>query len=139
MKSAVALILSVLSLSAYPHSDTTLRLEDDRLAGLPEEYYPAEFDFEGLRLSISGKGVIFPECIRTEFSFDISELLITSSWYHEARSGSLPPYITIGHEDSYPENLLISLDNLLPVPVEWGYGADKAERECIDEFKLEGT
>lgn len=139
MRYILVFLLSVFSLNTYPHSDTILQLEGGKLVGLPDEYLPAEFDFADLRLSISGRVVIFPECIKTEFNFDIGELLIASSWYHEARTGSLPPYITFGHEDSYPENLLISLDTLLPVPIEWGYGADEKQRKCIDEFKLGST
>lgn len=135
-KNIFAFFLLLVPLTTYSHSDTTLQLENGKLIGLPGAYQPARFDFEKLQLTISGKVVTFPHCIKPFFNFDRRELLITSSWYHGGRADSLPPYITFGHENNYPGNIMLSLDSLRPIPVEWGYGASEEQRRCLDKFTV---
>ena len=129
----------MLSFNAYSHTDTVLQVEGVKLIGLPNEYSPSEFDFKKLKLSIAGKTIVFPKCIKPEFNFEVGDLLITSPLYHSGRTDTLPSYIIIGHEDNYPNNLLISMDSLLPIPIEWGYGANETQKKCIDKFKAHAT
>jgi len=139
MSKFLVIVLIFISFNSYSHVDTVLKLEDGKLIGLPDKYLPAFFDKKNLVLIISDQKLVFPECIKEYFNFDMDSLLITASWYHTSRRSSLPPYITIGLKGNYPHNLLINIDDLAPIPIEWGYGKDANEKACLKSFGASST
>ncbi len=115
------------------HKDRLIRLNGDKLIGLPEEYQPASFD--GNVLSISGNKLTFPSCIKKSINFKRNKnLLILSSWYH-SRS-TLPPYISFANKNNSRLSLLLDMTSLAPIPTSWGYGNSATELECLNKFKV---
>ncbi|AFU99522.1 hypothetical protein [Simiduia agarivorans] len=140
MRIALFAMLFLVAFNVHSHTDTNLKLNDGYLIGLPENYSPAKFDFNTLTLSISGKTVTFPECVRDMFAFEVDDLQVTASWYHDIEEeDSLPPYITIGSKGMHRNYLLINMDTLKPVALEWGYGGNESDMECIRKFNVKNT
>ncbi|WP_371195585.1 hypothetical protein [Glaciecola sp. SC05] len=136
----VFLTIYFVSFSAFSHVDTILKLEGGSLIGLPEEFSPASMDIAQGILEIAGKRLKFPDCISNFFDFRSEDLLITASWYHETLDGSLPAYITLGTTEQYPDNsLVIDIENLVPIPSEWGFGKSEDEKICVEKFVNDGT
>ncbi|KID56563.1 hypothetical protein JF50_11535 [Pseudoalteromonas luteoviolacea] len=128
-----ALFLIVLSSFAHAHQDTVLKLNGNKLVGLPNQYLPASFDESTNILKIKNRQLIFAKCFVEKEEFDI-EHGIYASWYHRTPYNDLANYIGFKTKKSR-FGLVINLDTLEPIPFSFGYGQTEAEIECLSQFK----
>jgi hypothetical protein len=114
---ALGIMLPGLSSSASAHQDTSLKVSENKIVGLPEKYGPCLIDFEQNQLSIRGEGLKLPDFLEDVLKSKrrISDegkvlfeagvlwrLEITASWYHDkSDEGSLPDYMLL---EFYPHN-----------------------------------
>jgi hypothetical protein len=95
---------------ASAHVETIIRLEGNKLFGLPSRYTHAELDLKALCLRINRHEIEFPPLLRSFFLRQPYDLEISASWYHEG-----PPYLVLritpkGRDYSY--DLGFELDTL---------------------------
>jgi len=110
-QSLVCLVLLVLwSRSVCGHADTIIRLDGDKLVGLPQEYQPAQLDLKAFRIRIREHTKDFSPWLKSLFE-QPHDLLLSASWYHERSIP--PPYLLMrilptGRDFSY--EILFDLD-----------------------------
>jgi len=119
-------------MSAYAHQDTIIKIDGNKLVGLPSNYLPATFDFSTNTLSVKDIQVTFPKCLTNYYKFG-REINISASWYHSFEYTKLPPYIRFRVEGS-EFGLILDLDTLKPISTNWSFGKTKAEVDCIKQF-----
>ena len=113
----LATLVLVICQLAYAHVDTIIRLNGEKLEGLPPQYQPASFSIENRRLEVGVMSVVIPACLWKYFGrAGRDNLRFHASWYHD--SSILPPYIVIsvdkvGTTTSY--EFIINLDTLAVV------------------------
>ncbi len=117
----VSVPFSLFGAPAFAHQDTIIQLDESgHMKGLPDEYSPAQIDFEKELISIGNTTMQMPPCIFKYFSDRQSyDLKITSSWYHQR--STLPPYISFKVSPlskDYEYKLLLSLQDLQPIKFE---------------------
>jgi len=127
-------LLLVLSMPVYAHQDTVIKIDGNKLVGLPDNYLPAIFDFSTNTLSVKDILVTFPKCLTNHYKFD-REIDISASWYHSFEYTKLPPYIRFRVEGS-EFGLILDLDTLKPISTSWTFGKTKTELDCIKQFKV---
>jgi len=118
----------------YAHQDTVIKIDGNKLVGLPDNYLPAIFDFSTNTLSVKDILVTFPKCLTNHYKFD-REIDISASWYHSFEYTKLPPYIRFRVEGS-EFGLILDLDTLKPISTSWTFGKTKTELDCIKQFKV---
>lgn len=144
------LLAVIVTISAYGHVDTVLRLTQSELKGLPEKYRPAFFSHSERKLQIGHLSVTIPSCLWQHFSTaKKSEFRFWASWYH-TRS-TLPPYIALSVKDSNTKTetqLLINLDTLEPIKLwqfiqisenSWQEKDQPIEQACRSQWVFEST
>lgn len=91
----ISLLLSVCVPVADAHQDRVIKLEGDRLVGLPDQYAPAEFSIGKRTVCIGGNKVRIPDCLWTLWANPEPEAFrISASWYHDPDHS--PPYLIFG-------------------------------------------
>ena len=80
--------------TSFAHRDTIIKVEQNKLVGLPREYQPAELDLENKSLRIANNQITLPNCLIQYLPINNSDARVLASWYHDNRSG-LPPYLNI--------------------------------------------
>ena len=101
------------------HTDTLLlKGEYNRFDSLPSKYQPSGFDKNKMELKVSGNTLFFPSCLRDKFFYDVHDLSIVASWYHDTSRSKLPPYLGVKIKPqgrSYDYSLLFELGTLKPI------------------------
>jgi hypothetical protein len=111
----VSLVLSVVLAwcgEAPAHEDHILRINGDKLVGLPDKYAPAEISVRESRLRIGDHVMVFSPLLKSLFELP-HELRLTASWYHDPKI--LPPYLVINiqpRRKDFSYQLLLNLDTL---------------------------
>ena len=113
IKLCLWLFLMLVSPSALQaHVDTAIQLQGTRLAGLPENYSPAEFNAKAFRLRIGTHAMTFSPFLRSLFD-QPHELSISASWYHQR--STLPPYLVLHikpKKKDFSYSILFNMDTL---------------------------
>jgi hypothetical protein len=113
------LFILILSFShvCFAHQDTALNITaDGNITGLPEQFAPASFDRNNLKLTIGKTTVSFPACVAKFFADETSMINFSASWYHDDKQ--LPAYLNIEvlqPSKDFHFQLLFTLDNLKPI------------------------
>ncbi|MEP7706819.1 hypothetical protein [Paraglaciecola sp. 25GB23A] len=130
------LFLLLFSLQTFAHKDVIIRVQSEKLIGLPTEYSPTNYDKKHLKLRIGEMKLEFPECMKPYLlPMFQSNLKISSSWYHDL--SSIPKYITFKNLESETDSLILNLDTLEPIITFSSYGNTEEQKACISNFIIQ--